>query len=112
MNELGVINKLETYGQTIQEVVTVPPKGGGRRHYLLLEMDTQARQTTIRGFTKEESQEASKAYTDLERSLGENPSTNAVLVSVQKIGQLRRAYPNYFLDTQLFVAALNLALRR
>ena len=75
-------------------------------------MDTQARQTTIRGFTKEESQEASKAYTDLERSLGENPSTNAVLVSVQKIGQLRRAYPNYFLDTQLFVAALNLALRR
>lgn len=110
--ELDVINKLETYGQTIQGVVTVPPKGGGRRHYLLLEMDTHARQTTIRGFTKEEAHEASTAYTDLERSLGENPSTNAVLVSVQKIGQLRRAYPNYFMDTQLFVAALNVALRR
>lgn len=111
-NELDVINKLETYGQTIQDVITVPPKGGGRRHYLLLNMDTHARQTTVTGFTKEQAQEASSAYTELEKSLGENPSTNAVLVSVQRIGQLHRAYPNYFLDAQLFVDALERALKR
>jgi hypothetical protein len=111
VNELDVINKLETYGQTIQDVITVPPKGGGRRRYLLLEMDTLARQTRVTGFTKEQSQEAASAYTELEKRLGEDPSTNVVLVSVQRISQLRRAYPNYFLDTQLFVTALNRALR-
>jgi hypothetical protein len=38
-------------------------------------------------------------------------ASDAVLVSVDSIDALRRAYPNYFLDTELFIDALNRALK-
>jgi len=39
-----------------------------------------------------------------------HPGTDAVLVSVDSIAALQRAYPNYFADTRVFVALLKQAL--
>ena len=38
----------------------------------------------------------------MESSIPENSSMQVVLVSVESIATLRRAYPNYFLDTNIF----------
>ena len=38
------------------------------------------------------------------------PGSEAVLVSVESVDALRRAYPNYFLDTKVFLAAVETAI--
>jgi hypothetical protein len=40
---------------------------------------------------------------EVEKKLKEVPNSDAVLVSVDSMETLRRAYPNYFLDTGVFV---------
>ena len=47
----------------------------------------------------------------MERSLDESTAAEAVLVSVESITALKRAYPNYFLDTRAFLEALEAALK-
>ena len=39
-----------------------------------------------------------------------NPSINTVLVEVEKVADLKAAYPNYFLDVQMFTERLRLAI--
>lgn len=52
---------------------------------------------------------ASSEYLTAERNLNTEGS-NAVLVSVDSMESLRRAYPSYFLDTRVFIRAVKEAL--
>jgi hypothetical protein len=52
---------------------------------------------------------ATRDYLNVEKSLTGN--NDAVLVSVESVASLRRAYPNYFLDTHRFVEVVNQALK-
>ena len=51
-------------------------------------------------FPEEASQIANQAYTNAERL--KQPGDNIVLVKVDSVRNLLRAYPNLFLDTQKF----------
>jgi hypothetical protein len=62
-------------------------------------------------FTRGELDRATDAYREAERATGGEPGSQAVLVSVESIAALKRAYPNYFLDTRRFIEALRLATR-
>lgn len=64
---------------------------------------------TIEGFKGGEYERASEAYLAIEKQAREN-KTDAVLVSVSSLAALRRAYPNYFADTRVFVALMNQAI--
>jgi hypothetical protein len=50
--------------------------------------------------------EATEAYTAIERAIEGDPGKDAVLVTVESMTSLRRAYPNYLLDTTVFVDAV------
>jgi len=65
---------------------------------------------TITGFAASEAAEANERYADAEKEVKENPGRDAVLVSVDSINALSRAYPNYFADTRLFSELMNQAL--
>ncbi|HTY48371.1 MAG TPA: hypothetical protein VMB48_01625 [Steroidobacteraceae bacterium] len=62
-----------------------------------------ARRTLVTGFRAGELAQANARYLDLERKITPTSQTDAVLVSVENIAILKRAYPNYFLDTGAFV---------
>jgi hypothetical protein len=53
-------------------------------------------------------EEATARYAALERHKA--TGADAVLVSVSNIYSLQRAFPNYFLDTTAFLAALRQAI--
>lgn len=53
---------------------------------------------------------ASKAYDEAEARIRLKQSTDAVLVSVDSVASLGRAYPNYFADTRAFEQLLRQAL--
>jgi ppGpp synthetase/RelA/SpoT-type nucleotidyltranferase len=76
-----------------------------KARYFLVNLDLETREVQMKGFKSAESEEGSEAYGLVEQaSLLQEGAAQQVLVSVDDVSQLRRAYPNYFLDTAEFVA--------
>jgi hypothetical protein len=71
--------------------------------YFLLKLDPDAQEVTVSGFKRAELDKASQTYLDVEQQIRGHAGQDAVLVSVDSLASLRRAYPNYFLDTRAFV---------
>jgi len=75
--------------------------------YFLLSLDQKAEQLSITGYNQKELAKASKAYATQEKIIRQKKAGDAVLVSVESLGDLRRAYPNYFADTAIFIKILD-----
>ncbi len=104
---LDVERRLQAYGDALR---TLEDPSASTAHYFLLSLDPKADTTTIHGFARGELEYATKQYLELERSLDATTGAEAVLVSVESIAALKRAYPNYFLDTRAFLNAVQRAL--
>jgi hypothetical protein len=103
-SELNVIQLLESYKATLN-FEGIP----GARFYLL-QLDSSKRQTLLRGFKKDEFEQAEQLYLSTEKELFGQHRKDVVLVSVGSLGSLRRAYPNYFADTNVFIEILSEAI--
>ena len=103
---LDVEHRLPLYAQTLR----IPEKAGQIKDakLFLLELDVQAMRLRITGYKAEEEQRATNDYLAVERTpFG---TRDSVLVSVESFLALKRAYPNYYLDTHRFIAAMKRAL--
>lgn len=96
-DKLKVQQMLEMYNVSLN--VTGAAKD---EKYFLLQLDPTTRNVTVRRFKAKESQDANKQYTALENEAASNSALQVALVSVESIVALKRAYPNYFLDTDMF----------
>lgn len=79
--------------------------------YFIVELDPDENKVTVRRFKNKESSEANRQYTELESRISEGSRRQVVLVSVADINALKRAYPNYFLDTALFSQIVDRVLK-
>jgi uncharacterized protein YbgA (DUF1722 family) len=61
----------------------------------------------VHGYKKKELEKASEDYLNLEKSIVDIKGAQAVLVAVDSINALKRSYPNYYLDTQVFMSEYN-----
>lgn len=75
-----------------------------KARYFLVNLNLETLQVDLQGFKPAESEEGSDAYSNVEQASLLEGDAQQVLVSVDDVSQLRRAYPNYFLDTSEFVA--------
>jgi ppGpp synthetase/RelA/SpoT-type nucleotidyltranferase len=98
--KLDVANRLRAYGATLRTLETSVTKD---THYFLLVLDPTAQTVSVTGYRSGQLEVASEQYLAAERSIAEAQGSDAVLVSVESIAALKRAYPNYFLDTRLFL---------
>lgn len=94
---LGVESKLQGY----RLAAGLPAKAGGS--FYLLDLDTRSNLLTYQSFGRDRLSEASRAYMELEKSYAISEDHQIVLVSAQSLGNLRRAYPNYFLDSHEYL---------
>lgn len=99
---LGVDSNLRAFGAAAQFAAQPTRKGS---HYFLLELRPDQKVVHITEFPIQKLDEANTAYANVEKRIaGENvPGVQAVLVSVDKIESLRKAYPNFYLDTTAFL---------
>jgi ppGpp synthetase/RelA/SpoT-type nucleotidyltranferase len=104
---LDAVRRLQTYG-TAPDVLEDPEVRGN--HFFLLELDIASNALRVTGYKNRELERASKEYLEAEKRFAGSTSADAVLVSVESLATLRRAYPNYFLDTNLFVELVQDAL--
>jgi hypothetical protein len=107
VSRLDVVNRLRAYGTALQVVGGSIVEQKGVVAYLL-ELDIGAQRLTATSFTNPVV--AAEAYSAIERAIEGQLGKDAVLVSVESVTTLQRAYPNYFLDTAPFLDSVEEAI--
>ena len=103
---LEVANRLDALGRTLNIMGEANLKPSGIKYVLLvLEPNAGNEQLRLYGYRANGLEEATAQYEHSESLKSEGD--DAVLVSVSDAASLRRAYPNYFLDTTVFLQTLN-----
>ena len=105
--QLNVENRLSGYTNALRRMMRPTAE---KAHYYLLKLDTNNNQLTVDGYKATQFETASKDYLDAEKVAKGKSGIDAVLVSVDSLAQLERAYPNYFADTRVFLQLMNQAL--
>jgi len=101
--KLDVKSKLNAFAVAANAITS--RNAGGNFHLIVL--DALERTVTVSSFGKRRLDEANAAYAEAERKAVDRPDMQTVLVATSSIEALRRAYPNYFLDTKQFLLALS-----
>ena len=78
--------------------------------YYLLELDRGKATIKITGFSQADLDQATRMYVEMEKKPSDK-GNETVLVSVDKLRDLRKAYPNYYADTREFLDILRMALK-
>ncbi len=101
---LDVEGHLTTFRDSIQ-VLGGDNKRVSNAHYYLLELDPSAGRVIIKSYSQTQLTTATLDYMTLEKRIA-NDNRDAVLVSADSIQALKLAFPNYYLDTDLFLSHL------
>jgi hypothetical protein len=101
---LGVREKLERFRSAVR---AIPTSGKKRAAYYLVELQLTGDDSNVKitSFARDKLEEANKQYSLAERDANSS-GAQVVLVSAGSIESLKRAYPNYFLDTHEFLIQL------
>lgn len=102
VENLDVISRLSLYGSALRNFEQQEDSG----QYHILMLDPYAQSIRVRSFGKGRLGVAQAAYLELEKQ-AEGTAVDVVLVSVDSVAALRKAYPNYFLDTRIFISVVN-----
>jgi hypothetical protein len=103
---LGVQTKLQGYNLAASLPLTT------RGSYYLLDLDTMNSRLEYTTYGRDRLAEASAAYIDLEKRYSATDDHQIVLVSTQSLSNLRRAYPNYFLDSHEYLKLIKSMTKR
>jgi ppGpp synthetase/RelA/SpoT-type nucleotidyltranferase len=97
---LDALKSLEGY----RNAVKVSESTSTASPYYLIQFDRRTNQVAVKGVS------AKASATTMDEAEGNN-SINSVLVAVDKVGDLRAAYPNYFMDVGIFTDKLSTVLK-
>lgn len=107
INELQVIDNLNVYTAVYQTIIDKPERGR-KGHYSLILLNSRDNTISLKTFSSNQFDAASKAYLDLEREHFNDKQINIVLVNTGDLKKLEESYPNYFMDTKILVRNLSL----
>jgi putative GTP pyrophosphokinase len=104
--ELRVLEKLEGFAIAADQITTEQGQGA----YHLIVLDSAHRQVSIRPYPVARLEQANLDYAAVEQRTKAGEPIEAVLVSAGRVDALRKAYPNYFLDTNAFVEQIRMVI--
>jgi ppGpp synthetase/RelA/SpoT-type nucleotidyltranferase len=78
-------------------------------YYYVLVLKLREQIISITSFRKDQISDATEMYNNYENA---EPDNNVVLVSADSVNNLKKAYPNYFMDTKEFVETLTRLLKK
>jgi hypothetical protein len=84
----------------------------GNHHFFILHLRPAEKLLNVVPFRRDQSQFASEQYLAIEKKLDKARGEEAVLVSVDSVSALKKAYPNYFLDTHAFSKLIEKSTKR
>ena len=106
-HDLNVEDRMLAIGATVQYI----GRQIGEAFYYLIDLNIADRRLAITRYPREQSAEAAKHLATLELEYRGNPDSDVLLASVSSVKELRKMYPNYRADTDVFIRELKRALR-
>jgi ppGpp synthetase/RelA/SpoT-type nucleotidyltranferase len=105
-DKLKVIQKIQTWARLVKIF-----ENFGREHqksyFYLLDLNIDTKELFISSFEKAEEKKANIAYSEAEKKASkEKLNKDIVLVEADTTKDLKKAYPNYYLDTNEFLSIL------
>jgi cell fate (sporulation/competence/biofilm development) regulator YmcA (YheA/YmcA/DUF963 family) len=97
--KLDVVDKLQAFSVATNKISSDNQAGS----YHLIVLNVQEKTVELQSYGKKRLDKANEDYTEIERRISDGQPLQVVLVSAGSIHSLRRAYPNYFLDTHEFI---------
>jgi len=99
-----IMQSLRDWNDTVHmlEVKEIPGA-----YFYVLTLDLAKKLLNIQSFRKDEAVASQAAYDKSEKSAEATPNVEVVLVSVEDLDSLRRAYPNYYVDTKGFMDSVD-----
>lgn len=106
--QLKVVRKMNEWARIHRIIENFEKEAKDKFDFYLLNLDLTTRELKISAFKKSQEEFANSEYSKLEEKMLKNKEDrDIVLVSADTAKELRKAYPNYFLDTKEFVNQLN-----
>ncbi len=97
--KLDVVDKLQAFSVATNKISSDNQSGS----YHLIVLNVQEKTVELQSYGKKRLDKANEDYTEIERRISDGQPLQVVLVSAGSVHSLRRAYPNYFLDTHEFI---------
>lgn len=102
-SELQVYSKLKGLAASAKHIETTSKISDG---YHLMELDVEKNWISLIPFSQEQLDFAEDLYRVRENATKDNPNVSVVLISAGNVANIKKAYPNYFLDTNSFIKSL------
>jgi len=109
--KLNVILEMEGWAHAVKafrEISETKPKV----QFFLLELDIEDGRLNIRAYTKEQEKIAIADYNQAEKKNQDKKGYDVVLVGADTTNDLKKAYPNYFLDSEEFLEKLQKIIKK
>ncbi|KWD57258.1 (p)ppGpp synthetase [Burkholderia cepacia] len=107
-DRLDVVRKLKAFAVAANAISR--DMSGGSYHLVIL--DAIKREVTVSSYGTRRIEEANREYARAEEQARKDGNLQVVLVNTDSIESLRRAYPNYFLDTNQFLSIITTISKR
>lgn len=102
-NQLKVVSKMKKWTDSVRLFDDIAAKQKKNIHLFLLELDTIQEKLTITAFSKQQEERALNSYATAEEKIFGRSEYDVVLVGTDNFRELKKAYPNYFIDTHAFI---------
>lgn len=106
--ELNVLNKLSGFRVVAKHIESEEVNG----HYHLITLDLDTRKARVKSYAKRDAYKANTDYSEVEELVSQGQNLQVVLVTSKSIATLKKAYPSYFLDAQLFAKQVSAVKKR
>jgi Region found in RelA / SpoT proteins len=100
--KLHVLQKLRGFSIAADRI----KKSKGHGAYHLVVLDSASKSVVLTPYSTARLEEANAAYSKIEKRTQAGESIEAVLVAAGPVDALKKAYPNYFLDTHEFIGQI------
>lgn len=104
--QLNVIKRMKQWTDSVRLFDDIDISKKKKIDLFLLELDTIQEKLTITAYSKSQEKKAIQAYASAEQKIFDKQEYDVVLVGTDNFKELKSAYPNYFIDTRLFINEL------
>lgn len=102
--DLGIFSKLNGLVLSAKNIELSSKDSKG---YHLMTLDLKKNRLSLIPFQDSQLEDAEFLYRKKEQETRDDPNITVVLISAGNVNEIKKAYPNYFLDTKFFIRLLN-----
>lgn len=107
--KFNILHRLKSVGITSKYIKEMTKRAGEYHILMLSKGDDDKFLLKVYYFKKGDLESAKSKYKELE---GDSKCSDVVFISVGDLKKIKKAYPNYFLDAEIFIREINNAFKR